>query len=311
MDDEGYINLGSSHGCTRAAVDAGAKALVQIDSNTLSVNTDYYRIHISEVEAICEVDNPINEGFPARPLDDRDKLIATHIAERIANGSTIQLGAGGVSNAMGNYLTEHKDLGVHAETLMESLFPLMENGVINNKYKPLLRGITVAGFIGGNSRVQNYLHNNPSVLFKKLAWVNHPDVISQIPNMVSINACLAADLRGQVCSESLGMGNTGGLGGQLDFVEGARRAPSGQSFLAMHSSVVTRNGDNVSKITMGLPAGSVATSPANDVMNIVTEYGVAEIWCKSAKDRARSMIRIAHPDFRDELTFNAKKYGLI
>ncbi|MCL1805020.1 MAG: hypothetical protein FWG28_03315 [Clostridiales bacterium] len=311
MDDEGFISLGSNHGCNRAAVDVGAKVLIQIDSNMYNATTDYYRVHISEVEALCEFDNPIPAGMPARPLDERDKLIATFIAERVANGSTIQLGAGGVSNAMGNYLTEHKDLGIHAETLMSSLYQLIESGVVNNSKKPLMRGISVAGFNAGGTELMKLSHNNPKIMFKKLAWVNHPDVVSQIPNMVSINACLAADLRGQVCSESLGMGNTGGIGGQLDFVEGARRAPSGQSFLAMHSSVVTRKGDNLSKITMGLPSGSVATSPANDVMNIVTEYGVAEIWCKSAKERAKSMIRIAHPDFRDELTFNAKKHGLL
>lgn len=313
MDDAGFINLGSSHGCTRAAVDAGAKVLVQIDQNMYNVNSDYYRVHISEVEALCEVDNPLPDmsGMPPRPFDERDKQIATFIAERIPNGSTIQLGAGNVSNAMGNYLTEHKDLGVHAETIMESLLQLLESGVINNSKKALLRGMTVAGFVGGGVGMQKFLHNNPNVLFRKLAWVNHPDVVCRIPNMVSVNACLAVDLRGQVCSESLSMGNTGGIGGQLDFVEGARRAPSGQSFLVTHSAVLTRSGENLSKITLGLPVGSVVTTPASDAMNIVTEYGVAEIWCKSAKERAQNLIRVAHPDFRDQLTFEAKKHGLL
>jgi 4-hydroxybutyrate CoA-transferase len=149
------------------------------------------------------------------------------------------------------------------------------------------------------------------LILKKLSWVNSPAVISQIPNMISMNSCLGVDLRGQVCSESLSMGNTGGIGGQLDFVEGARKAPSGQSYLAMHSAVTTRSGERLSKITLTLPSGSVVTTPAADVMNVVTEFGVAELWGKSVKERAQNLIRIAHPEFRETLTYDAKKHGLM
>jgi 4-hydroxybutyrate CoA-transferase len=308
MDDEGFINLGSNHGCGRVAVDVGAKVIVQVDENMLSVNTDYYKVHISEVDMLCEIPNPKEGGgMEPRPLAEIDQQIAGFITERVLDGSTIQLGAGSVTNAMGYFLKDHKNLGIHAETILGSLVPLIESGVVNNSQKPLLRGVSVAGFAGF---VPLY-HDNPEVMFRKLSWVNHPDTVSQIPNMVSVNSCLGVDLRGQVCAESINFSNFGGIGGQLDFVEGARRAPHGQSFLAMHSSVTTRAGEHLSKITLTLPLGSVVTTPASDAMNIVTEYGVAEIWCKSAKQRALNLINIAHPEFRDQLAFDAKKYGMI
>ena len=313
MDDEGYINMGTSHGCTRTPVDLGAKVIVQVNEELLCVPTDYYRVHISEVDALVEAVNP-KEGGPGgggRQYGEKEEHIAAHIIERIRDGSTIQLGAGGVPNAVGAYLKDHKNLGIHAETIVESLITLMQSGVVNNSQKPLMRGVSVAGFFGGSPRTFDYIQHNPAFMLKKLSWVNDPMVVCQIPNMVSVNSCLAADLRGQVCSESLAMGNTGGVGGQLDFVEGARKAPGGQTFLAMHSSVTTRSGEKVSKITLTLPMGSVVTTPASDVMFIATEYGVAELQNRSARERARNLIAIADPEFRDSLTFEAKKCGLL
>ena len=314
MDDEGYINLGCNHGCTRTAIDMGAKVLLQIKDEMYNATTDYYHVHISEVDAIVK-DNKPPEGPPGgaspRAVDEKDAQLASHVVERIPNGATIQLGAGGASNAIGTFLKDHRDLGVHAETIMESQIQLMEDGVINNSRKPVLRGKTVVGFITGGVRIQKHLHNNPDVILKKLSWVNDPMVISQIPNLVSVNSCLAVDLRGQVCAESLAMGNTGGIGGQLDFVEGARKSAGGQSYLIMHASVTTRSGEKVSKITLSLPAGSVVTTPASEVMNIATDYGVAELWHKSAKERAENLIRVADPEFRDSLRFEAKKAGLL
>ena len=313
MDDEGFINLGCNHGCVRTAIDMGAKVVVQINEELLNANTDYYRVHISEVDVLIEAKNPPEERMMmVRDYGEKEEKLAAAIVERIPNGATIQLGAGGVSTAVGLYLKDHKDLGVHAETILETLIPLMESGVINNSRKPLLRGISVAGFVNGGARTLQHIHNNPNVIIKKLAWVNDSLIISQIPNMVSVNACLAVDLRGQVCSESLGMGFTGGIGGQLDFVEGARKSPNGQSYLAMHSSVKPKSSDHkISKITLTLPRGSVVTTPASEVMNIVTEYGVAELYCKSVKERTQNLIRVADPEFRESLTYEAKKAGLL
>ena len=314
MDEYGYINLGSRHGCPRAAVDTGAKVLVQIDDNIVNSNTDYWRVHISEVDALCEAENPKDDGSggggPIRTVGETDGQIAAHITGRIPDGATIQLGAGNVSNALGAFLKDHKNLGVHAETIMASLVDLMKLGVINNSRKALLPGVSVSGFVTGGPEVHQYFHNNPTLLLKKISWVNSPAVISLIPNMVSVNSCLGVDLRGQVCSESIAMSNTGGIGGQLDFVEGARKAPGGQSFLAMHSSVKMKNGETISKITLTLAPGSVVTTPASDVMNVVTEFGVAELWGKTVRERARNLIGIAHPEFREKLTYDAKKFGL-
>ncbi|MCL1848623.1 MAG: hypothetical protein FWF83_02985 [Clostridiales bacterium] len=312
MDEDGYLNLGCNHGCTRVAIDNGARVFAQINENMYDAYTDYYRVHISEVEGLFESVNPKENPVPMnRDIGEIDKQLAAHIVERIPNGATIQLGAGGASNAVGAFLKGHRDLGVHAETIMDSMMDLIDTGVINNSKKPIFPGKSVIGFISGTPAMMSYVHNNKDVILKRLSWVNDPHVIGQLPNVVSMNAVLAADLRGQVCSESLALGNTGGIGGQLDFTEGARRSPGGQSFLVMHSSVTTRDGEKVSKITLSLPRGSVVTNPASEVMNIVTEYGVAEMWRKSAKERAQNLIRIADPEFRETLTFEAKKAGLI
>lgn len=312
MDEEGYINLGCNHGCTRAAIDTGAKVFVQINENWFNASTDYYRVHISEVDALFESVNPPEEGVRViREVGEKEEKIASHIIGRIADGDTIQLGAGGVSNAVGLFLKDHKELGVHAETILDSMIDLIEKGVITNSRKPVMQGVTVCGFVTASPQMQEYLHNNPKVLLKRLSWINDPMVVSRIPNLISVNSCLAVDLRGQICAESLNMGNTGGIGGQLDFVEGARKSPGGQSYLVMHSSVTTRSGEKVSKITLTLPKGSVVTTPAGEAMNIVTEYGVAELWQKSARERARNLISVADPEFRESLTFEAKKHGLL
>lgn len=311
MDDNGYIYLGNNHGVTRAAIDVGAKAIVQVDKSLPYVYTDYYRVHISEVEALCEYQNPEKKRKPERPITEKEENIAAYIAERIPNGATIQLGVGGVPNAVGMLLGEHKDLGIHTEVFTDSMTYLMKKGVVNNSKKTLLPGVSIAGFLIGNAETEQFSHKNRNIMLKKLAWVNCPETISQIHNMISINSCLGVDLYGQICSESIGMSNTGGIGGQLNFVEGASKSPGGKSFLAMHAAVEKQNGEKISKITLHLPRGSVVTTPRADVEYIVTEYGIANLRGKSIKERAQSLINIADPDFRDQLTFDAKRSGLL
>jgi 4-hydroxybutyrate CoA-transferase len=311
MDEEGFIYLGGHHGCARAAVDWGAKVAVQIDPNLSYVYTDHYRVHISEVDVLCEADNPVKDGKRMKAVGAVDEKIAALIAERIPNGATIQLGAGGVPNAVGMFLDHHRDLGVHTEVFIDAMAHLVQKGAVNNSKKTLLPGVSVAGFIDASPETHVFGHKNPGILLKKLAWVNSPMTIAQIYNLVSVNSCLEVDLRGQVCSESIGLSNTGGLGGQLDFVEGARKSPGGQSFLAMHAAMEKENGEKISKISLALPPGSVVSTPRSDVMYVATEYGVADLMYKSVKERARSLIGVADPDFRDKLTFEAKKHDLL
>jgi len=311
MDDDGFFYLGDSPGCSRAAVDCNAKVVVQVDRNMPYVYTDYHRVHISEIDVLCEAENPEEYVKPAQPITAKEEKIAAFIAERIPNGATLQLGVGKVPDAVGVFLDNHKDLGVHTEAFTESMAYLMKKGAINNSKKTFLPGVSVAAFIDAGPETRKFVHKNRNILLKKLAWINSPMTVSKIHDMMSINSCLGVDLRGQVCSESIGYSFTGGPGGQLDFIEGARKSPGGKSFIVMHAAVEKKDGEKISKITLTLPAGSVVTTPRTDVMYVVTEYGVADLKYKSIKEQAQSLINIADPDFRDQLTFEARKYGLL
>ena len=310
MDEEGYFTMGATPGPGRAAIDSGAKAILQVNSRVCTINTDYNRIHISEVAALVEADAEVL-GAPFIPPGEKEKKIAGHLVERIPNGATLQFGVGALPGAVGMCLENHKDLGIYTETFTNVSKTLMENGVVNNSKKTVYPGQSIAAFADADPATFDFINNNKNVLFKQMSWVNNPYNIAKNDNMISINACLAVDLGGQVCSESLGLSSTGGSGGQLDFVRGARMSKGGQSFICMHSTVEKKDGSRISKITLTLPEGSVVTVPRNDVMNIVTEYGVAELTYRSAKERALALISIAHPDFRDELKFQAEKNGLI
>jgi 4-hydroxybutyrate CoA-transferase len=314
MDEEGYfyMNPQAGCGCGRSAADCGAKIIIQVNENIPVIYSDYYRIHISEVTALCEANEPLrNPDAQKREASEADQRMGSYVAERIPNGATIQLGAGAAPDMVGRFLENHKDLGVHTEMFGEAMVPLMKKGVINNSQKTLLRGVSVASFLGGGPVTREFAHKNRDILLKKISWVNDPAVISQIQDIVSVNSCLGVDLRGQVCSESIGLSSSGGIGGQLDFVRGARRAKGGQSFIVMRSALQKKDGTRLSKITLTLPKGSVVSTPRSDVMYVATEYGVAELQYRSVKERAQALISISHPDFREELTFEAKKHGLI
>ncbi|MCL1805821.1 MAG: 4-hydroxybutyrate--acetyl-CoA CoA transferase [Clostridiales bacterium] len=309
MDEEGYFALGY-HPFGRSAVDAGAKAILQVNECMPALYSDYYKVHISEVTALCEGDIPITEfGSPAP--SEIDQRIASHIIERIPDGATIQLGIGGVPGAVSNFLKDHKDLGIHTELFSNTMTMLMKSGVVNNSRKTLYPGVAVTGIVQGNQETYQFVNKNKDVFMKRLGWVNDPATIAQNKDMISINACMSVDLRGQVCSESLGYNISGGSGGQLDFVRGARKAEGGKSFIAMHSVNEKEGRDPISKIVLSLDAGSAVTCPRNDVQYIVTEYGVAELENRSAREKALNLIAVAHPDFRDRLLFDAKEAGYI
>jgi 4-hydroxybutyrate CoA-transferase len=310
MDKEGYFSMGIVPGAGRAAIDAGAKAIMQVNRTMPVLNTDYNRIHISEAEAFCEGDTEMQQ-VPDKPPTEMEKKIAAQIIDRIPDGSVIQLGAGGVPLAVGLFLENRKDLGLHTEVFTNAMKILMEKGVINNSRKTLYPGVSIAGFVQGTEETYSFVSNNRNILFRKLGWVNDPNTIAQIDNMVSINGCLAVDLRGQVCSECLGTGTFAGIGGQFDFVRGARKARGGKSFIVMRSVVEKEEGTRISKISLTLPEGSIVSTPRNDVMYIATEYGVAELINRTAKEKALALISVAHPEFREELSRQARGMGLI
>ena len=309
MDGEGYFSLGYAPN-GRVAIDAGAKVILQVNNHMPFITSDYYKVHISEVAALCESDHPVMEFFDAKPSK-IDEEVASHIIERIPDGATIQLGIGGLPSAIGVFLKDHKDLGIHTEMFSDTMTRLMKQGVVNNSKKKLYPGVSVSSFFQGSKETNDFIHNNKDVLNKKLAWANDSEIIAQNNDMISINSCLAVDLRGQVCSESLGFNTSGGAGGQLDFARGARKSSGGKSFIAMHSVAEKKNGDRISKISLALPLGSIVTTPRTDVQYIVTEYGVAEMENRTVSERALNLIAIAHPDYREQLRFEAKQNGYI
>ena len=252
-----------------------------------------------------------NHDLPVLPpvqLDEVSKTIGGLIAERIPDGACLQLGIGAIPDATGMALKAKHDLGIHTEMFTDSMVELIECGAVNNSKKQIHRGKTVTTFAFGSQRIYDYIDDNPAVEILPVEYVNDPDVICQNDNMISINAAVEVDLFGQVCAESVGTKHMSGSGGQIDYVRGACQSRGGKSFIAFTS---TAKGGTISKIKPILTPGAVVTTSKNDVDYIVTEYGVAHLRGRSLGERARQLIAIAHPDFRDELTFEAKKRGIM
>lgn len=311
MDEDGYFTMGYNSLGHRVAAGMAKKIIVQVNENLPKIAGECNMLHISEVSAIFEENIPVYTGKVA-PHEPVDLQAAGYIAERIPDGATIQIGVGRVPDAIGSLLFDHKDLGVHTELFSQSLMELMKGGVINNSKKTLLPGKSVFSFAGGQRATQeiyDYVNNNPLIEMYPISWVNDPRIIAKNDNFISVNSALAVDLTGQVCSETIGLRTFSGPGGQLDFVRGARWSKGGSSFIVINSVAEKKDGSRVSKIDLTLPLGSAVTTPRTDVDCIVTEYGVAELRFKSLSERAKALISIAHPDFRDELTFKAKQTG--
>lgn len=264
-------------------------------------------IHISQVTALFENNVPLPE-LPPNEVDEVSLTIGGLIAEEIPNGATIQLGIGAIPNAVGQALKGKCGLGIHSEMFTESMVDLIECGAVDNRCKPIHTGRTVATFALGTRRLYDYLDDNPSVDMLPASYVNDPKIIAQHPNFCSVNAAVEVDFMGQVCAESFGPRPHSGTGGQVDFVRGAIESSGGKSFIAFPS---TAKGGSVSRIMPVLTTGAIVTTSKNDADHIVTEYGIAKLRGKTFSQRTRALIEIAHPKFRDELLFAAKKQNII
>ncbi len=267
-------------------------------------------IHVNDVDYICEKDHKLPE-LPQPAVNDISKTIASHMVDYIENGSTIQIGLGGVANAVGFFLEHHKDLGIHTEMLVDSMVALVEKGVITGAQKSLHPGEITCSFGIGSEKLYRFMDKNAMLKTYPISYIADENVIAQNNKFISINNALMCDLTGQACSESLGFDQFSGTGGQLNFVRGAAMSPGGKSFLAFQSYAALKDGTMTSRISTVLPPGAVVTTPRTDVQFIVTEYGVADLRGQSISERAKALIKIAHPQFRDELTADAKKYGLL
>ncbi|THB70120.1 MAG: acetyl-CoA hydrolase/transferase family protein [Gammaproteobacteria bacterium] len=309
MDKHGYLSMGM--GCTyeRDLVDHGAIVIVEVNPNVPRTLGDT-RIHITEIDAIVETNNPV-PALPDIPINEKDKKIGEFIAEQIEDGSTIQLGIGAIPNAVAESLKVKNQLGIHTEMFTDGMADLIECGAVDHSQKTLYRGQAIATFVLGSKRLYDFVDDNPGVLFKTGSWTNDPYVVAQNHKMVSINTSIEVDLMGQCSSESIGLRQYSGTGGQADTAIGAQMCPEGKSFIALYSTADVKddegNTKSVSCIVPTLKPGSAVTLSRNDVDYVVTEYGVAWLRGQSIRERVKRLIAIAHPDFRDQLKFEAEQ----
>lgn len=306
MDEHGYFSTGPYFGETLGMLRNAKHVFVEVNKylpRTFGQNF----IHISQVEALCEHDEPIFE-LPVGEPSENDYKIGNIIAEMVPDEATIQIGIGGVSGALGKALAGKKDLGIHTEMFSDAMVELIECGAVTNEKKTINKRQSVSTFCFGSKKVYEYIDNNPSLVMLPVEYVNDPYVIAQNDKFVSVNAGLEVDFFGQVCSETIGPVPFSGPGGQFDYVKGAKMSKGGRSFIAMTS---TAKGGTISRIKPMLTYGAAVTSHKNEVDCIVTEYGAAELFGKTMRERTRALINIAHPKFREELLFEAKKMNIL
>ena len=309
MDRHGYFNLSCSTGTVKGIVDRADIVILEVNERLPRVFGGFGDcIHISEADYVVEGEHPpLPEFVPDEPTD-IERSIAGHIFPYIPDGANLQLGIGGMPGVVGEMLAQSdlKDLGMHTELCTDAYVTLHEAGKLTNRHKQVLPGKGVAGFAFGTRKLYDWLDENPGLAFCPLEFVNDPTVIRRIDNMVSINVCLAVDIFGQVSSESAGLRQISGTGGQLDFLLGASESNGGKAFLCLPSTYTDRKGHRHSNI---LPHfhGEIVTSPRSQVFFIVTEYGAVNLEGRSTWERAEMLVSVAHPDYRDELIEAAEK----
>lgn len=305
-DEHGFCSLGVSVEITKTAAEKAKLVIAQVNRHMPRVLGDSF-IHISKIDAVVEHDEPILE-FPRPEQDIISERIARYVADLVEDESTLQIGIGSIPDAVLDALRDKKDLGIHTELLTEGVVDLVEEGVITCAKKTINRGKIIASFAMGTKRLYDFMDNNPMVEFYESDYVNNPLVISQHRKMVAINQALEVDLTGQVCADSLGYRFYSGLGGQADFVRGAMLSEGGKSITVIPS---TAREENVSRIRALLSEGAGVVLTRGDVDYVVTEYGVACLRGKTIRERALSLISIAHPKFRNELLEWAKSHRYV
>lgn len=305
-DEHGFCSFGVEVGTTKPAAESARIIIAEVNRQMPRVLGDSF-IHVSRLTHVVETDYPLPEAVQGSSSSANMK-IGEHIAEMIPNGATLQMGIGSIPDAVLENLHQHKDLGVHTELFSDGVVSLFEMGVITCSRKTFHPGKMIAGFLFGSKRLYHFVDNNAIVELHPTDYVNDPFKIAQNDNMVAINAALQVDLTGQVCADSIGPRFYSGVGGQLDFIRGAARSKGGLPIIALPS---TAKDDTISRIAPMLLEGSGVTTTRNDVHYIVTEYGVAYLYGKTIRQRAQALINIAHPNFRDELTHEARKLGYL
>ena len=305
MDKHGYFSLGTNPDYGASVIRKAKKVVVEVNRHMPRTFGECL-VHISEVHGIVENDEPLAE-IPDHEITETDLAIAKTIIDFINDGDTLQVGVGGIPNAVLHGLSNHNDLGLHSELFSPAMVDLIKAGVMNGKRKYWMQHRHVFTLALGNRECYDFLDDNPSVLGYPASWVNNPAIISKNPNMVSINAAIEVDLTGQINAEQINGTPFSGVGGQLDFVRGAYASKGGRSFIALHA---TAKNHTMSKIVPQLMGGAV-TDTRMDTQYVVTEYGCVNLKGMSLRERARSLISIAHPTFRASLEEQGRALGLL
>jgi acyl-CoA hydrolase len=294
-DKHGYCSLGVSVEATLAAIDNADHVIAQVNKQMPRTFGDGI-IHVTEIDAFVEVDEPL-PAFPVTEPKAIEKKIGDYVAELIEDGSTLQMGIGNIPNAVLTRLHNHKDLGLHTEMFSDGVIDLILKDVINGNHKGINPGRAMATFLMGSQRLYDYVHDNPFVEMRTSDFVNDVSIIKLNPKMVAINSAVEVDVTGQVCADSIGSKMYSGVGGQMDFIRGASLSEGGKAIIALPSA--TKKG--VSRIVPSLKPGAGVVTTRAHVHYVVTEYGVANLYGKTIKQRVKALVEISHPDHRESI----------
>ena len=305
-DDHGFCSFGVEVGTTKPAAESARIIIAEVNRQMPRTLGDSF-IHVGRLHHIIEVDYPLPEA-PQGGSSERHLQVGQHIAEMIPDGATLQMGIGSIPDAVLQNLGNHKDLGVHTELFSDGVIDMVEAGVITCARKTFHPGKIISGFLFGTKQIYEFAHNNPLIEMHPTDYVNDPFNIAKNEKMVAINSALQVDLTGQVCADSIGPRMFSGVGGQVDFIRGAARSKGGLPIVAFLS---TAKQDTISRIVPMLSQGAGVVTTRNDVHYVVTEYGVASLYGRTVRQRAKELINIAHPRFRDELKEAGRKLGYL
>ncbi len=312
MDKHGYFNLSCAAGVARGILDKADYVILEINEHLPEIDGIFGEyIHLDNVDCVVEGEHPPLPEFPIAPPTEAEERIARQVLPYITDGSTLQLGIGALPNAIGALLadTDLKDLGMHTELCSDAYYKLYQAGKLTNHRKTLYPDKGVMGLAFGSKALYEWIDRNPGVNIAPLEYVNAPETIAQVDNMVSINSCIAVDLYGQISSESAGTRHISGTGGQLDFLTGAAMSRGGKAFICMTSTYRAKDGALHSRIQPKF-SGDIVTSPRSQAYYLVTEYGVVNLTGRTTWERAEMLIGIAHPEFRDSLIADAEAQGI-
>ena len=306
-DEHGFCSLGVEVGLTKTAAESAKCVIAEVNEQMPRTLGDSF-IHVSRLNYIVPVNYPIAElPMVEEGTTDVIEKVAGHIAELIPDGATMQMGIGAIPDAVLKFLFDKKDLGVHSELFSDGVIDLVEAGVLTNARKTLHPGKIVAGFMLGTRRLYAWADDNPLLELHRTEYVNDPFVIAQNDRMVAINSAIEVDLTGQVCADSIGPKLYSGVGGQFDFIYGASRARDGVPIISLPSETTLKDGTRVSRIVGMLKHGAGVVTTRNHVRYVVTEYGIADLYGKTIRQRVKALIGIAHPDFRPDLEKQARE----